>query len=335
LADPHSHQNHFGKRVRAVLDIGVNYLFHVLASARVGFDSDYADMYANSIRPEDIAYLKKHKRELTFGAGEGGELVDVFLLPAAFSLQSKDDFGQYYRLLLEGCDRDDFTKFLEFYTDPILKLKQWAGHPDNDAMRGFVTFRDTIERLAEISLENYDSYANDVWPKEKPGLKRVAAAVNEVFENHDRVGRWEEVTGLTFKFDIYQILLCSAIKNGPDADSLGYDRVVFHHRRPFGNMVEFISHEIGTHIFMDDIKLIRDSSTYRWPELYEGFECLARYYNTLVLEKTDLKYTLPDYHVDEYMNIYRELHRKQPDISVREMLEQGVAKFLATRVKKS
>lgn len=319
-----SENGHSGKYVRAVLEIGTNYLFHLLAIARTGFDSEYADKYIDSVRPGDLALLQELKDKLSFGGGTGGELLDIFMLPAAFALQSKNDFEIYYKLILDGCDRNDFSAFLETYDAPIRKLKQWAGHPDNDAMRECIPYRNKIARLMETTVANYDSYVENVWPEEKLAVEQVANVINEVYENHDRIGQWEAVTGLTFTFDMYKILLCSAIKNGPDANSLGYDRVVFYHGSPLDRICDFISHEIGTHIFMEDIKVIRNSNTIEWPALYEGFECLAMYYNTLVLGRTDLHYTLRNYHVDDYMTIYGDLRRENPEISVREMLEQGI-----------
>jgi hypothetical protein len=197
-------------------------------------------------------------------------------------------------------------------------------------LREYMAHTDTIVRLRDIIIGNYDNYIADVWPEERPKLERVAVAVNEIYDSFDRIGQWEEFTRLTFKFDVYCILLCSAIKNGPNANSLGYDRVVFYHGSPIEKISDFISHEIGTHIFMGDIKAIAETNRFKWSDFYEGFECLARYFNTLVLNRTDLSYTMGDYHVDEYMNIYGELRRLNPDISVRELLEQGVKRFLET-----
>jgi len=319
-------QDHSGKQVRAVVEIGVNYLFHLLAAARLNFDSDYATKYADSVRPDDIAYLRDNEEKLSYGMGSG-ELLNILLLPASFGLQSKDEFRQYYDLLLQGCDGGDFAGFLEHHALPLKKFEQWAGSIDESLLREYIPMRDDLIRLKDITLENYDGYIEEIWPGELADLENVATVVTATFAQLDRIGQWEKLTGLTFKFDVYDILLCSAIENGPNANSLGYDRVVFYSGTPMDKMLDFICHEIGTHIFMDDIKVIRDGGTFLWPDLYEGFECLAQFYNTLVLDRSDLHYSV-NFHVDEYMKIYGDLYR--PGIAVRDMLEQGIKRYQET-----
>ena len=320
-------RNRSGKKVKGVVEIGVNYLFHLLATARINFDSEYADKYGESVRPEDTSFLRDHREQLSFGGGSGGELIDILLLPASFGMQSRDEFREYYSLLLRGCDRDDFAEFLNRYASPLEKLRQWAGSADNASLREYVPFRGDIARLGEIVAGNYDAYIGEVWPQELHDLEQAAAMVTETYARFDRIGQWEDITGLTFKFDTYLILMSSAIANGPNANSLGYDRVVFYSDTPTDKMIDFISHEIGTHIFMDDIKSIRDSGKFSWQELYEGFECLAQFYNTLILGRRDLHYSV-NFHVDEHMKIYNELYR--PQIAVREMLEKGIERYLAS-----
>jgi hypothetical protein len=321
ISGPHS-----GKRIKAVSEVGVNYLYHLLAVARINFDSDYGEKYNVSVRPEDVAFLRDHEERLSYGKGSG-ELLNILLLPASFGLQSKGDLQEYYDLLLRGCDLNDFTEFLDRYSSPLDKFKEWVGSLDNTSLREYIPLRDDISRLRDIVVRNYDRYVGNVWPQELPDIEDVAAVVTETFAQFDRIGQWEEITGRTFKFNEYLILMCSAIKNGPNANSLAYDRVVFYSGTQMDKMVDFICHEIGTHIFMDDIKIIRDSGEFSWPDLYEGFECLAQFYNTLILGRNDLHYSV-NFHVDEYMKIYGELYH--PNITVVEMLEKGIERYLAT-----
>ncbi len=322
-------RNHSGKRITAVVEIGINYLFHLLAVARINFDSDYAEKYKDSVRREDIVFLRDHEEQLSYHKGSG-ELLNIMLLPASFGLQSKDDLQGYYDLLLNGCDRNDFAEFIDRHALQLDKLAQWAGSLDNASLREYIPLRDDVDRLRQIVVGNYDRYINKVWPQELPDLEDAAVVVTGTYARLDRIGQWEEITGRTFKFDICYILMCSAIKNGPNANSLGYDRVVFYHATPMDKMIDFICHEIGTHIFMDDIKLIRDGGKFSWPDLYEGFECLAQYYNTLVLGRRELHYSV-NFHVDEYMKIYGELYR--PGIAVREMLKKGIEQYLASNAR--
>ncbi len=79
--------------IEAVIQFGTNYVFHLAAVARIGFDSEYADNYANSVSASDLDFLRAHRHLLTFGMGAGSDLVAVFLFfPAYFDLQTETQF---------------------------------------------------------------------------------------------------------------------------------------------------------------------------------------------------------------------------------------------------
>jgi hypothetical protein len=321
------------KQVRAVVEIGPNYAFHLMAVARVGFDSEYADQYQSSVLPDDIAFMQKHKELITFAAGTGGDLVDILPgLPATFNLDSKQALEEYFSLLAAGTAKGNFKPFLDQYSSSFEKLQRWIGAViDENALKPFAAYHEIIARLGEIAVRNFDSYMHDVWKLEEPKLSEVASKIDEYLKNVNRIGRWENQTGLEFKFDLYQILLCSAIKGGPDADSLGYDRVVFYHGSPIEEMCQFISHEIGTHLLIDDFRRLAGSNRFAYADLYEAMECLAHYYNTLVLKKPNLAYAhrLSSFHPVEYAEVYRGIHDLEPHLPPFELMEKGIETYQA------
>lgn len=319
------------KRVVAVVERCANYIFHLMAVARAGFDSNYADTYGDTVRPDDLAFLRDNKGLFAFGGGSGGDLADLAIgLPINFNLDSKDAFVEYFDLLDSGCAGGDFRLFFQQYSAKIENLGKWWQEIDADAFRPFAEHRDMINRYGRIVTGNYDTYVSRVWDRERVKLEPVAARLNTFFSGVDRIGQWETITGTTFKFDVYHIILCSAIKNGPNANSVGYDRVVFYHDSPFDEITQFISHEIGTHILIDDLKHLNIMNVCEFPVLYEAFECLARYFNTLILNDTNLVYRLSRFHVAEYMDIYTRLHRDEPRMPPGELLHRGIKTFLAT-----
>ncbi len=320
-----------GKHVKAVVEIGPNYTFHLMAVARIGFDSDYADRYQDTVAADDIAFLQKYRKMLTFGMGSGGDLVDIMIgFPAYFNLESRAAWEEYFSLLKNGLTNGDFKPFIERFADPLKRMETWVNVViDEKALLPFMAYREAITRLGKIAKNNFEVYIDKVWKIEEPKLSAVAAAINDSYKNSGRIRQWEELTGLNFKFDVYHIVLCSAIKNGPDANSMGYDRVAFYHESPLEEIIQFISHEIGTHILIDDFRKLAAQNRFDYPNLYEAMECLAYFYNTLTLDDPRPAYAhrLSNFHPAEYLKIYKSLHEADSEISPSELLIKGIEKF--------
>lgn len=95
-------------------------------------------------------------------------------------------------------------------------------------------------------------------------------------------------------------------------------------------MMQFISHETGTHILIDvlgDPRLRR----YDFDTVYRAYENLARFYNTLVLETRDLYPMPPAYQHRRFDEIYAHLHSAHSEISPADLLVAGVDAFLSSR----
>ena len=66
---------------------------------------------------------------------------------------------------------------------------------------------------------------------------------------------------------------------------------------------------------------------FEFPALYEGYELLARHYNTLILNKSPLSYPMATFHVDEYLEIYKRMHEEMPEIPPQDLLLKGIVEF--------
>jgi hypothetical protein len=315
-----------GKKVRGVVEIGPNYVFHLLAVARAGFDSEYADKYNDTIIPDDLELIKNRGKDITFGSGS--ELIGpIAAWPAYFNLDSMETLQEYFELLDEALSNDDFQPFLDRYASHIKKMEKWWYSLEVDILKMFVPQRNLIRSLGDALIRNIDTYINKVWPVEKSDMIEVANHINGYFDKTDRIEQWEQITGLVFEFDVYEIVLCSAIKNGPDANSLAYDRVIFYSGSEREAMTEFISHEIGTHILIGMLKKVAGTEQFEFPVLYEAYELLARHYNTIILGRSPLGYSMSNFHVTEYLDIYKKLHESDPQISPEDLLIKGIKAF--------
>lgn len=316
------------KQIIAVVEKCPNYIFHLMAIAKVGFDGEYANTYKDSVLPEDIACIKEHKNLLSFGPGSGGELVQVMIFfPSYINLKSADAFKEYFSLLDMGFQTSNFQPFFEKYTSYKERLDIWTWNPmfNEEYLKSIIKYRKIITDLGKIYLRNYATYEEKVGDKEKTKLDKVALKINNYFKDKDLISKWEILTGKKFKFNNYYIVLCSAAKNGPDANSLGYDRNVFYHDKLFDHMTQSISHEVGTHILVDEFKEIISMNKFDLNVLYWAYENLAKFYNTIILKNKNLKYDMP--HDKEYLKIYNELYNKNRDITPKDILVKGIESF--------
>lgn len=331
--------DYYGKQILAVVEKCPNYIFHLLAVAKVGFKSEYADTYMDSVLPGDINFIKEHEKLLSMGGvGSCGDLLPIMLFfPAYVNLESANALREYFFLLDSGFQTDSFQPFLKRYAFYNEKLKSWSP-VEEEHLKSLLQYREIIAELGKIYLRNYTAYEEEVWNKEIIKLDKAALEINEYFKDKEVITRWETLTGMTFKFANYNIVLCSAIKGGPNANSLGYERNVFHHDKPFDYMTRFISHEVGTHIMIDVYREIyyrevENLKTFNMGVLYGAYESLAKFYNTMVFKNINIVYNMPHYHDKEYLEIYYDIYNKSPDITPKDLLVKGINTFLKKQSK--
>jgi hypothetical protein len=323
-----------GKQILAVVEKCPNYIFHLMAVAKVGFESEYADIYMNSVLPEDIAFIKEHENLLSMGGvGYCGDLLPIMLFfPAYINLESVNALREYFFLLDSGFQANNFQAFLKRYAFYNEKLKSWSP-VEEEHLKSLSQYREIIAKLGNIYLRNYTAYEEKVWNKEIINLDKVALEINEYFKDREVITKWENLTGMTFKFANYNIVLCSAIKGGPNANSLGYERNVFHHDRPFDYMTQFISHEVGTHIMIDvyrDIYYteVEGLKAFDMGVLYGAYENLAKFYNTMIFKDINMVYNMLHFHDKEYLEIFQDKYNENPNITPKDLLVKGINTFL-------
>jgi len=332
------------KRIEAVVEKGANYVFHLMAVAGVWFENDYGREYRRTVPASDIDFLKTHSSLLRFGDGHMGPLsYPAIFLPAYLNLGSEQALREYFSLLERGVAGEP-EPFLERYQEPFQRLKDWNQRIDEEWLAAGADLLDVTRDLGALYLRNFPAYETRVWPEERPEMEEVASRLNRHFASRDVIGAWERFTGLEFKGDSYEIILVSALKNGPNANSLSYDRNVFYSGSDFEWMTQFISHETGTHILTltdmiffspDEGGMVHPDGpggpAYSFDLVYRAYENLCRFYNTLVLGTRDIYTMGDDYWGDEFDTVYREIHAADPGLTPREMLLEGIARFVKSR----
>jgi len=315
------------KTVEAVVEVGPNYIFHLMAVARNGFDSDYTARYRDTVDAADLSALEEHRRDLVFRDGGSGNLAFLMIFfPAYLNLDTSTALAEYFDLLSSGLAESDCGEFMFRYRDAFTRQAEWTHSVGGEwVLQKHRPYKEAIARLGEAYVRNLEAYLREVWPLESDKMRVVATELNSYLDQADLIGRWESLVGVEFKYSRYQIVLCSAIKNGPSANSLGYERNVFYSGDDLDYMRKFISHEVGTHILFP---LLKGVSHGRDPSLaYKTYENLARYYNSLILRSTDLYPMSPFYDADTFFGIFESIHRSRPGISPLELALEGMERY--------
>lgn len=317
------------KQIVATVEEFPNYIFHLLSVARIGYDNEYSIMYKDSISEVDKKYLKQNSQYLNFADGFMGPLAKAFVfLPGYLNFKSKKEASEYFTLLNEVIRTANYSKFEERYSNELDKINLFMPFDCRYYLKSICRYEKIVFRIGEIFINNYTYYDKNIWPVEKKKLKVKALELNKKLKELNLISTWEQAVSIPFKTDKYQIILCTANQGGSDANSLGYDRNVFYYDNDLEYMLQFISHETGTHILIDKFNSIMKNNEYNFELVYKAYESLCKYYNERIMFKdTESLYSMKEYDYKIFLQIYSQIYDKNPAIKVEDLLEKGIKKF--------
>jgi hypothetical protein len=292
-----------------------NYLVHLFAVADIAFHSDYDSLYAHTVSYEDVRLLKENETMLAFANGKSGGLTfPFFFLPAWLELEDEAEFREYFNLLIRGLETNNydalFHRFPVDTTDPILAPSLQLFNISDSIWRIHVEPEVSgIRPLASVFIRNAATYRKEVWVDVQPILHERAEHLNQLFNDLQIASKWFDITGLEFD-ETYQIFLTYASENGPDANSLSFDKNMFHYNSSDDFFLDFISHETGTHLLFPVSDSLQKSynklaGNGRW---YAATECLSMYYNSIIREGKELSYRLPQFRDGFYLPFFDSLY---------------------------
>lgn len=322
------------KTISAVIDEGTNYVFHVLAVSRVNFSSDYAFIYKDTVVAEDKDYIYKQKTHLALsGEEEEGDLAKIIILfPAYINLDTKDKIKEYYSLLNGGLKSGDWSPFIDKYSSQIESFNTWPLYKEkiNESyLKSLDGHAEIIKRIGEVYVRNFSVYDKRLWKVEKGKIEKTSTIINDYLKYANLMTKWEAFTGLKFKADNYYVLMCRSMEGGPKSIPLGYDRNVFYSDIAFSSSNRFLSHEAGAALLVDDFVSACKTGNYRAFDLYVAYQNLVEFCNCQVLKITYIYNLMPEtYHGEEYMKIYNDIYEQNKNISLKDMLAQGINAFL-------
>ncbi len=292
-----------------------NYIFHLLTVATPGAVADrYRKSYGGSVARGDVDYLVAHRQYINYGQGAIGPLTPVFVfLPCYLGLKSEAEFREYFEIVTAGLERGDFSQFLERYgqinwADPLLAIYKARVFPTAADLNVHPDLPDTARHLAAIWTRNFVAYTAKVWPKVQPVLQQRAKRLTALARERQLIARWERLLGESFQASRYEILLYSA-NNGLNANSLSYDKNTFYFDDPDDeHMLQFVSHEVGTHILLPVMNRVAGSGRYKFQDVYNAYEILAMFYNQRIIA-APLRYHMENYGETRLLAAYARQYR--------------------------
>ena len=112
-------QSAWPKPVLFTVEFGANYLWHLLAVARVGYESEYASEFRHTVAPAGLELIASCKTELAWLEDSGGPLSGFFVnLPAWLKLESQSDFKAYFDTLETALQEGSLQPFVTRFPGP-------------------------------------------------------------------------------------------------------------------------------------------------------------------------------------------------------------------------
>lgn len=289
-----------------------NYIMHVYCVAGIGEFKDneeYSHLYKNTIDSLDLIEIKKYESTLAFADGKTGPFTNFcFFLPAYLELKDEHEFEKYYSLLNNALKENNFREFFSTFAvnmdDPFLSngLSMFLNMPDSIHEKFIKPMNPDFEKISRIFVNNISAYKNQVWEIAKKELDQKSEHLTKLFAGKQLIQKWEKFTGLSFSKD-YHIFLLYANKRGPSANSLSLDKNSFYYNFTDEYFLDFISHEVGTHLIFPLVW--KDQRTQKYQSIYQAAESLCQFYNKIILGKDSLAYTMEDYNYTEYEKFFR------------------------------
>jgi hypothetical protein len=314
-----------------------NYILHVYCVAGIGeykLNQDYYEKYKSTIDSLDLANLKKHESKLAFADGKTGQFTYFCLfLPSYLELKDEKEFSQYYSIIINALERNNFQEFLKTYNinkeDPFIanNLNFFLNLPDSLHKKFIAPLTEDFKLISAIFIRNVPSYKQNVWPQVKTELENKAQYYTEMLKGENLIKKWEDFTGLKFNQD-YQIFLLYANKKGPSANSMSLNKNMFYYNFPDSYFHDFISHEIGTHLIFPLVWNDRRAQEYLRNgnnKVYNATESLCQFYNKIILGREKLEYNMSDYNSAEYEKIYKKYYNK--NILHTDLVIKGLEEF--------
>lgn len=290
------------KTVRAVIEKGANYLFHLLSVAKIGLDNNYSQVYSKSVISEDIKFLKQNEYLLIHNNERDSLLNWIYIFfPSMLNLKTQNQINEYFILLSDSIKHKDLQKFELKYSNELKSTTKLAGDiwncnvKQNLESEDFCLINEAIE-ISNIIMRNFSKYESDVWSVESKKLDETAKFLNKKLDNFNLIGKLEDLMNSAYLDQEFQVVLCSSNQDGVDAIDLDYLKNLHYFGRQPKELIHFICHEIAIRIVIPfRNKMYSKVEEVDYLQMYKTNEMLAEFYTTQVLDDDLVFNWFPEY----------------------------------------
>lgn len=321
-------------KVRFEVHFAPNFISSIYSVGEIGFLKSPELMYVD-MSAADKKTLQKARELFEFGNGKCGRFTfPVYFLPCYYDISSAAEYKAYVSELKKALRTNSYKEF----------LKRYPVNFDDVFMKGESSFfnqsqkiweKQTQPKLDELFevLDIFAKYASEYeqrfWKDDKRSLEKKADFFNQYFEKEDIIGRWEQLLNKSFNGD-YHIYLCRHNSYGPDANSICFDRNIFCAYKYENRVIDFVSHEVATHLFYEEAFLSDSLASLREQNeevFYAATESLAMFLNGKLLGKK-LSYEMKNFRGAEFCEIYEKAYQSNSTVSVEALLREGVSQMI-------
>ena len=235
-------------KIKFIANKDTNFVFHMLATAKCGYDNAYGDRFKDLYPAEDLSLIKENEQLLTVCGGEHcgflyGTLVSE---PACAKTSAKE----YYAWLIQSVN-------------------------NNEVPEPFINYTDIIFRISNVMVKHYDYYIDNIWENEEKKINAYIPEVLRLFEKSNFTERAEKLVGCKLSSDLFTATLVTSVENGAEAIDISTEQDVFGIERSPLDAFYFIGHEFIIYLLVNTLK---NEDAFERFETWNLTEGLAEYY---------------------------------------------------------
>ncbi|MCL2169006.1 MAG: hypothetical protein FWB74_03155 [Defluviitaleaceae bacterium] len=301
-------------KIKTMVSRETNYVYHMLAVAKCGYDNDYGRKYAGLHPFEDLQMLKDNEKLVTVKGGEYlGPLYPLFIVAAALDSPVPEFFAAIKHFVQTGD--------LELISDEVLEITAnsvgnnpkgyWQGFYENCKEHDL-----PVVEICNVMISNYDIFCNQVWQESQLELLPYAQGIEQIFEENGFSHKAESVMGITLKNNFYATF-CNSMQGGAEAIDISADRDVFGISRDFDKAEKFIAHEFVIYLLKQAFK---DAGIGFSMEFWADIEGLAEFYLCQINGEVSGVFDEPN--VQEAIKFYKAAYEADNSLTAAELFRK-------------
>lgn len=285
-------------KIRFVANKDTNYVFHMLSTAKCGYDNEYGKKYCDLYSHEDLSIIKRNEDLLTvYGGQHCGVLFTLMVSrPACAYVSAKE----YYNGLVQ-------------LGNEILN-----GNIPENIEESFIPYTEIIVEIAEIMVKHYDYYIENIWKHEKEKIEQYIPNLFDLFENSLFTEKAESLID-SLESDYFTATLVTSVAGGAEAIDISNEQDVFGIERTYTDAFYFIGHEFIIYLLMKVLSNVNAFNSFETWDLTEG---LAEYYLKKIIG--DIRFFNEQ---EKYVIFYEKLSNNK-SLSALELYKAALEQFI-------